>query len=56
MLACVAREDASPRLSVSGVDLTVVRCGHCIARMPMVYTVNPQRRPYPPLGIISKCV
>ena len=55
-LACVPRENASPRLSVSGVDLTVSRCGHCIARMPMVYTVDPQRRPYSPLGIISKCV
>ena len=55
-LVCVPRENASPTLSVSGVDLTVVRCGHCIFRLPMAYTVDPQRRPNSPLEIISKCV
>lgn len=29
-----------PEALCHGVDFTVVRCGHCIARMPMVYTVN----------------
>lgn len=56
MLAHVPRGNASPRLSVSGVDLTVVGCGLCIARTRMPYTVDPQRRPCAPLGITSKFV